>query len=377
MAERTIGERIWLFGFPVLIIVGAVVGYRIVVNGIDTILASNDGEVFDAQSDPASPRFRLIVEPTETGGVAFTDGSALIGVAVVLPAGEVGGTWIGIPPNAIGPDGAALAATFAGSPTELFSAIESMVGVALTHTSVLDPDAVAVLVDPAAPVAIDLADALTTSEAAVFGPGVTEVAASDFSSVLGWLNPGESAGNRLTRQQDLVTAWFDAMSAASGDPVGEVAPAEVGSLIGSLAAGPVVVEPPPISGTTPVNGGEGFVVDEMALRSRVRTLVPFALPAATVELPRALVLNGASNDLGLTTGAARRVAAAGAHVTAIGNADNFLLEQSVISYTAPAMAEAAAALADALGVGRVELDANVSPAFEVVVVIGSDWSASQ
>jgi hypothetical protein len=377
MAERTVAERVWLFGFPLLIVVGAFVGYRIVVNGIDTILASNDGEVIDAQSDPASPRFRLIVEPTETGAVAFTDGSALISVAVLLPAGEVGGTWIVIPPSAIGPTGATLAATFAESEGELFSTVESMISVGLTHTSVLSPEATAVLVDPVAPIEIVLADALATSDAAVFGPGETAVAARDFSSVLGWLNEGESAGNRLTRQQDLMTAWFDAMQPGASGQVGEIEPDEVRSLIESMAAGPVVIEPPPISGTAPVSNGEGFLIDEEALGSRVRILVPFALPAATVELPRALVLNGASNDLDLTTGAARRVAAVGAHVTAIGNAENFLQEQSVISYTAPAMAEVAAALADALGIERVELDADASRAFDVIVVIGKDWSASQ
>jgi hypothetical protein len=377
MAERTVAERVWLFGFPLLIIVGAFVGYRIGVNGIDTILASNDGEVIDAQSDPASPRFRLIVEPTETGAIAFTDGSALISVGVLLPAGEAGGTWIVMPPNAIGPEGATLAATFAESEDELFSVVEAMTGVGLTHTSVLNPDATAALVDPVAPIDIVLADALATNDSVVFGPGATAVAARDFSSVLGWLNAGESAGNRLTRQQDLITAWFDAMQSGVGEQVGEVEPGLLRSLIESLAGGPVVIEPPPISGTTPVSNGEGFLIDEEALGLRVRTLVPFALPAATVELPRALVLNGASNDLDLTTGAARRVAAAGAHVTAIGNADNFLQEQSVISYTAPAMAEAASALADALGVDRVEFDQNASGAFDIIVAIGKDWSASQ
>ncbi len=377
MAERTVTERFWLFGFPLLVIVGAFVGYRIVVNGIDTILASNDGEVIDAQSDPASPRFRLIVEPTETGAVAFTDGSALISVAVLLPAGEAGGTWIVMPPDAIGPDGATLAATYSESERELFSTVESMIGVGLTHTSVLNPDATAALVDPVAPIEIVLADPLSTSETAVFGSGATTVAARDFSSVLGWLNAGESTGNRLTRQQDLITTWFDAMQPGASGQVGEVEPAEVRSLIESLAAGPVVVEPPPISGTAPVSTGEGFIIDEAALGARVRQLVPFALPAATVELPRALVLNGVSNDLDLTTGAARRVAAAGAHVTAIGNADNFLQEQSVILHSAPTMAEAASVLADALGVDRVDLDANASRAFDVIVVIGQDWGASQ
>jgi len=374
-AKRTPSEWVWLVGFPLFLIIGLYVGYRVTQGAVQAILDANDGDVIDSRIDPAAPGYRLIVEPTDTGAIAMVDGGELIGAALVLPVGNGGGgTWIVIPPDAVDSAGDTLASVYARSVDDFWAVLADLSGVKATTAEVLDAGALAELVGPVAPITVSIADALVDGEVVIFPAGPNQVPADQMATLIGWLNTGESIGNRLTRHEAAITAWLDQVAAGGaeglvgGDPATGIPP-----LIESLAAGAVTVDPVPITGTVTSSAGvSGFAVDQAATRSLVRNLAPFAQPADTVVVPRVLVVNGATNDLVVTTDIARMVAASGAQVTAIGNADNFLEEETVILYADDVWAESAASFASVLGVGRVEPDPSPNPAFDVVVVIGRD-----
>lgn len=373
-APRSTTEWTWLVGFPVFLLVATYVGYLIADNAKDTIFESRDGQVTDTRLSPSSPGYRSIVVPTTTGALAFESGGELAMVSLLLPVGDAGGgTWLVVPGDTVGPSGSTLASAHADADQDLWTEVAELVGIQPTETAVLDDDGVAALVGPVGPLEVTLADSLSDGSQVVFAAGANQVQPGEVAALLGWLNPGESIGNRFSRQEDVVIAWMDALTGQAEPAVGAVADTKLGELVRQLASAAVIVDPIPILGTrTKGDGTFAFDADTVALQSTVRTLVPFARAADTVVLPKALVLNGASNDVTVTLGVARRLGASGAQVTAIGNADDFLREQTVIRYADDQWAEAAAALVEALGVGVAEADPIPNPAFDLTIEIGRD-----
>lgn len=372
---RTAVEWAWAVGFPLLLVVAGYAGYRIARGAVETVLDSREGIVTDTLIDPSAPGYRTVVDPTATGALAYTVDGELAGVGVALPAGEAGGgTWLVVPPDAVGVDDRTLASAHRDGEDALWESVAAMIGVEFTHELIVDEAGLAELVAPVAPLSLGLADPLIADGEVVHPAGVGDLDADEVGAVLAWLNPGESIGNRFTRHEELIDVWLGAVAAGGGAGlVGDVAQSDLIALVEVIAMGPVVVEAIPLEATTVTADGEtGLQVDVAATRALVRDLVPFARPAATTDPPTALVLNGANNDLAVTLDLARRLGAAGAQVTAVGNDASFLRDETVLAYADEQLATTAADLVDAMGIGRAELDANPNPAFDLRLLVGAD-----
>ncbi len=125
--------------------------------------------------------------------------------------------------------------------------------------------------------------------------------------------------------------------------------------------------------------GTFFVVSSSALDSMMASVNETGNPGnvATYRIDPSSFTIEVRNGAGIDGGASQiqsQLSDAGFKVTATGNADNYVYDETLVVYKDEAMIPAAEQVVDALGVGRV-VDASIYYEFgtDILVVIGKDW----
>ena len=381
--KRTLGETIWAWLFPVAILLLALLIPVFGLMGYNAILDSSDGDLTAPITDPAAPGFEVIVDPTPVTLLVLVEGETLVGVNVTsLARDDIGGTMMWMPPNTV-VEGEDLAAAYAaGGSAAVRDAVAAELTVDVGAVEVIDSDRWAALVEPVAPIVVEVPDALVVrvldgSTTVQFAPGQLALEPDQVGEYLAWLNPEERQINRLARQQDFFEAWI-AQIADSDDP-GAV-PGEVdtglGRFIRGVAAGPSITETLPVA---PVSGATDDVVevsDPEAVRVMVTEAIPLPVSPFPGVRPVVKLLDGVG-DQPRTLAAIDDLVLGGAQVSVLGNNEAFGVTTTEVRYHVPDAAEPAQLLADALGVGVVKFAPTTTEGetvvIEITVLIGTDY----
>jgi hypothetical protein len=122
--------------------------------------------------------------------------------------------------------------------------------------------------------------------------------------------------------------------------------------------------------TVPV-GFQAAAPDPVAISTLIPRIIPFPSSSFPGQRPRVRVLDGTQNpDVRLS--ATGPIVGAGGQITILGNADRFGVTQTRVEYHDPARADAAQAIAEALGVEAVA--GAPTDAYDVTVILGSDFA---
>ncbi|MEQ8717124.1 MAG: LytR C-terminal domain-containing protein [Acidimicrobiales bacterium] len=364
------------WGFPLALVLLAVVTVVLALIGRDAILDSTEGDVVRVVTDPAAPGFRVLVEPTPSAlWVLIDDDDALIGLVVAGLADPEGGGGIGVLParaTTSDLDGRTFADLYAEEGLDsLAPTVAATLDIGFGDVAVIDARQWEALFAPVAPLTVSLATDLVAEDGTVVYPaGDVEVAAADVAAVLAWESPGDPAQARVIRQGTILSVYLDALSEVGPDVVPGEGDVGVPLFLRSFARGSHVVLVPE---TTESDGA--LVADLDEVRDLAIDLVPFPLPAEPGGRPTVRLLDGVG-DQAMTLSIADTLVRAGAQVSVLGNAEEFDVVATTIEYHTEAARQVAEEFRSALGVGTVTfvpLAADSETSFvSVTVTVGSD-----
>ena len=370
---------LWRWAFPLVVLAIIVWSTVLLLDGLQTILDSEDGRTREAITDPAAPGFEAFVEQTWSMLVVTEDeagGLAQVAVVAIADRESGGGTVMLIPPELVStgcPTGACrLDDVYRdGGMEALHAMVARRLELEFTDATLLTPPRWATLVGPVAPIPVEVehdlietgADGTTVTR---FPAGEVLVAADDVVAFMTFSDDGADQ-DRLQRQGIIWRSWLAQVGTGGNTavnlpgidlPVVEVATA--------LAAGPTVV----VDSLWSYSGGEP-AADSTRLEQRILDMFPFPIPLQPGQRATVRLLNGTGDPL-FDAPARDAVRRAGADVIVVGNFRNDHVIQTRVVYRDPEMAEKATALAAALGT-RVIHDDMVSPVADLTVLVGKDF----
>jgi hypothetical protein len=354
--------------------------------GVRTLLDSRDGEVIDPILDPALPGYQALVSPSPTLAVLHTsDDGSLVGVAVLALSGEDvdGGSVLLVPPATIAavPEFGDLTLEYVQSlngTDTTFSLIEWILGLGIDDVVVLGHGTWAELVEPLGGLTLTNPDDLTGPDGAVrFPAGTLALAPDEVGPFLETLEAGENPLNRLLRQELVWSAWLKALA---DDPdagrFGGEQDRGLARFVPTISAGqrrivqlPVTAPPTEPGAADPVV----FVPDDEAIAELIPQVVPFPAGARPGDRPLVRVLDGSGRQAVIAP-AVRQVAVGGGQVVMIGNADAFGVAETQLLVADEALVPFARSVAEALGVGSVQVVDYIDENAELIVVLGDDYA---
>jgi len=234
-------------------------------------------------------------------------------------------------------------------------AVSDVLDIAIDETVEVDDARWTALVEPVGPVTLTLSQGVgpyaageLDLEAGAIGPFVSEPIA------------GEGELDRLAREAAFWQAWLGEVAAAGDGAVpGEVA-SGIGRFLLGLSQGPTAEVLP----VTPADAlGTTFERDDLRVSDLISRAVPYPLSPAPGRRVRVRLLNG-TGDADLTAAVVPLLVRNGAEITIAGNASSFSVTETTYTYRTADDEAGAERLAQAVGVGSVEQDADVVAANE-------------
>lgn len=376
----------WRFLFPLVVVGLGYATFELWREGTKAVLDSTDGTLIEVVSDPNAPGFEAFVSSTPTMIVLHTDDTdRLVGVTVLartLLDNGGQGVLLSADLAADGLGGATLADRYAA---EGASAVErdvgTLFGFGFSETLTLATADFGPLLALVEPLQFALLDDLVN----VTGDGTAEIwleaggkqlDGETAAEVYAFRNPDEPDVNRNERQLDLWESWLLSISQAD-DLDAAALPFDEGlsAYLKAFAVGQRDLQLAPARPANPNEAQPVYVFDDAGrawLADVAERMTPLPIAPIGSDLPSVRLLDGTGD---------RRIAQEAldvvvrlSEVEIFGNATEFGLSQTTVSYHDPAGADAAADLASSLG-GLAQFDPRPDDPVDLTVVIGTDWEA--
>jgi len=392
--KRRVQEAWFLAAVAVLAAAIPVLAYI----GFRKVFDTTSGRKVDAQNDPTKPNFEANVVPTPVLLLANTDNNKVTGLTMIaLGGGGTGGSMVFIPIDTVTtalptdsttttrvgaePKTTTLAEAFVRKGEgELTQLTANVLGLSFDETVLLNNDALAQFVAPAAPLTINNPDPLVEVDSkgrstVAYPAGQLTLQAEDVPRYLGLRNPDETDVARLTRQRLVWQAWIDAVKSSSNPNVvpGETT-AGLGRYLHGLAKGTVQFATLPGLPKTKSAGDETFEPDTDRISTLMAQSVQLPTPANPGDRIRVRLLSGVG-PVDATAVVGARLVPANAQVIIVGNADRFDYTTTKIVYYDDSFAAAANATQRELGLGEVAKSATPDDTEDVTIIIGQDLIA--
>jgi hypothetical protein len=367
----------WRLGLPVLTLVSILVGTLLAREAVQAISASNDGDFSQNATDPSQPGWEARLEPTPAMLVIATDSNDQLSMVAVLarPTLDSGGEVVLIPPETLVGERTIAAIYRADGPEAAGDAVETLTAVDLEPRQIIASDAWPALVEPVAPLTVELADPLvrtgsdeSTAES-LLSAGEVDLGVDQIDLMVSHVNPAASPLERQRRQREFWEQWLIAIGASSDPNVvpGEAEGSGLGAFVRSIAGGlNNVVELDVLPGeatTDPLVAGAGAA-------GQIAAAVPFPRSPAPGVRPRTRVLDGGAVGQEELSELAKVLGAAGAEISVIGNANRFDIATSAVVYHDEAFADVVDALAQVLPGAEIRFEPIEDAALDVTVIWG-------
>lgn len=371
----------WRFVFPIVLAGLAMASLQLWRTGAKAVLESTDGTVVEIVSDPDAPGYQAFAVPTPTMLTLHIDDDELVGVTVLARTLLGGGGQLVVVSSDLAADGASgptLADVYAD---EGLAGVERSVGTlfgfGFLETLEVDTVSFARLLGLAEPIAYNLLDDLISTDAdgteVWLERGGTLLDGEAGAQVYRWRNPGEVDANRNERQADLWESWLASIAAAD-DLIAATLPFDDGlsPYLRALANGQSDIQLLP---AVPTDTGSAptYVLNDNAmswLAVIADRMVPLPIPAPGVDVATVRLLDGIGDHA--LAAEARGVVARLSELVVVGNASEFGLGTTMVSYHDEAGVPLAEALAAQLN-AEVAADLRPDEPVDLTVTIGTDW----
>lgn len=376
----------WRFLFPLVLIALSYLAFDLWREGTKAVLDSTDGTVVEIPTDPNAPGYEAFVSPTPTMLVLHTDdGDRLVGATVMARTlldngGQVVLLSSELAANGLG--GATLADRYAADGVSgVEEAVGTLFGFGFRDTAVYNTRDFGLLLALVEPLPFGLLDDLvqvTTdgSREVWLTAGGKQLDGEVAAEVYAFRNPDEADANRNERQVDLWESWLLAIS-RSDDINAAVPPFDEGlsPYLRAFGVGQRDIQLAPALPTDTGGDSPIYTFDEGGwawLNEISERMTPLPVAPLGSELSSVRLLDGTGERR--TAQASLDALARLAEITIVGNATEFGVTDTTVSYHEQTAADAAEDLAARIG-GTALFDPRPDEPVDLTVVIGTDWEA--
>ena len=380
------------FVFPLIIVAAGVAVMLLWRHGTKVVLDSTDGDLVEIVTDPSAPGYEAFVDPTPTLMVAHVVDGELVGVTVMAQTLlEDGGQAVLVSADLLitadevdGLDPILLADAYEqGGLSRVEELVAEMFGFGFLETMEVDTDDLRSLMRLVEPIPFALADDLRqetgNGETEIWlGKGQKQLDGAVAAEVYAFRNPGEPDASRNERQLDLWESWLREIGRAD-DLLAATLPFEDGlsPYLRSLGGGSVDVALLP---SLPAQFGDDRPIYDLNddhrlwLAEKASQMVPLPIAPPRTEQPRVRLLNG--TDLPrLRDDALDALVDLGVEVSVIGNASEFGVTRTTVTYHQAAAEAQADTLAAEIG-ASVTFAENPDLPVDLTIVVGTDWEST-
>lgn len=364
----------WSWTLPPIIVSAGLLGLLLVQDATNAILESADGTFEEIVLDPLAPGYESYVTSTPTHLVAIEGESGLASLALVsLFSDDRGGTVLVFPVELIITEGRSIGEVFAeSSESDFLSEFGSYLGVGFDAFSILDEEFLEYYFNTSGPLTVVSDDPLrryADGEAiTVYEAGQIVLTASEVSNYLAWENQGESPYNRWLRNKNFWNAWLESLTDNEIAIFnGMQGLDELTRSMKGVSSGELFI---PDLNIFEAKNSEGYLeIDIASLKSVIFEIVPF--PIAPFEGGRAEIkLVDGVGGLDLVNEFVPNLVASGAQIKLLGNALEFGVRETRVTYYDVAFSEFAETFAMTLSGARVEFESLSESAVDITVLIG-------
>ena len=375
MANRKF--RWWNWLLPLIVIGLGLAALLLVRDATDAILESSDGDFTEVILDPLAPGFESYVTstPTHLLGIKGED-SELVSLALLsLFIDDKGGTVVVFPVDLLIAENASIREIYSStSEPEFILELGRYLNMGFNATSFITAESLEDFFEVAVPLAVSLNDPLIELDDGepriVYESGQLALSPSEVYSYLAWESDDESSYNRWLRHKNFWESWLGSLTGDETETLSnEWREKELNRMFQGLSAGNLIIQNLTL---IEVEGPNRYLrVEEEFLSTMLLETVPF--PIAPYEGGRAKVkLLDGIGGVDMVNTFVPQLVAAGAEIKLIGNAEQFGVRESVITYHDEAYLNLAESFSTAIGSSSIEFEPLSESAVDVTVLIGGN-----
>ena len=375
MANRKF--RWWNWLLPLIVTGLGLAALLLVRDATDAILESSDGDFTEVILDPLAPGFESYVTstPTHLLGIKGED-SELVSLALLsLFIDDKGGTVVVFPVDLLIAENASIREIYSStSEPEFILELGRYLNMGFNATSFITAESLEDFFEVAVPLAVSLNDPLIElyngEPRIVYESGQLVLSPSEVYSYLAWESDDESSYNRWLRHKNFWESWLGSLTGDETETLNnEWREKELNRMFQGLSAGNLIIQNLTL---IEVEGPNRYLrVEEEFLSAMLLETVPF--PIAPYEGGRAKIkLLDGIGGVDMVNTFVPQLVAAGAEIKLIGNAEQFGVRESVITYHDEAYLNFAESFSTAIGSSSIEFEPLSESAVDVTVLIGGN-----
>ena len=375
MANRKF--RWWNWLLPLIVTGLGLAALLLVRDATDAILESSDGDFTEVILDPLAPGFESYVTstPTHLLGIKGED-SELVSLALLsLFIDDKGGTVVVFPVDLLIAENASIREIYSStSEPEFILELGRYLNMGFNATSFIAEESLEDFFEVAVPLAVSLNDPLIELDDGepriVYESGQLALSPSEVYSYLAWESDDESSYNRWLRHKNFWESWLGSLTGDETETLNnEWREKELNRMFQGLSAGNLITQNLTL---IEVEGPNRYLrVEEEFLSAMLLETVPF--PIAPYEGGRAKIkLLDGIGGVDMVNTFVPQLVAAGAEIKLIGNAEQFGVRESVITYHDEAYLNLAESFSTAIGSSSIEFEPLSESAVDVTVLIGGN-----
>ena len=353
------------------------VALLLVRDATDAILESSDGDFNKVVLDPLAPGFESYVSSTPTYLLGIKGGNReLVSIALLsLFTDDEGGTAVVLPVDLLIAENASIGEIYSTvSEPEFIVELGRYLNLGFNTTSFISEEDLVDYFEVAAPLTVSLNDPLIELDdgqsKVVFDSGQLVLSPSNIFDYLAWESGDESSYNRWLRHKNFWESWLGSLKADETDALGgKWQEKELNRMFRGLSSGNLIIQN--LNLFEAEDSNRYLRVEQDFLNAMLLETVPF--PIAPFESGRAKIkLLDGIGGVDIVNAFVPQLIAAGAEIKLVGNAEQFGVRESIITYYDETYLNFAEAFSTAIGGSSIEFEPLPESAVDVVILIGGN-----
>ena len=367
--------RWWNWAIPFLVVILGLLALLLVRDATTAILESADGEFEEVVLDPLAPGYETYVTstPTHLMIIENRDQEFVSAALLSLFVNEIGGTAVILPGELLIASETSIEEAYNQGTIENFlTALGSYLWIGFEGFSIINEDNIENYSLSVGPLTVSSPDPLRKFEngepVVVYEAGEILLESSRVFEYLTWENESESAYNRWLRHKNFWENWILSIEAEKLLTSGDLQKTDgLQRILGGISSGEFVMQNLDLLEFSEET--EYLSVNEGFLASLILEMIPFPISPSSGERATVKIVDGVGG-LDIPNIYVPRLVGAGAEIKVIGNADQFGVSETIVTYYDEADYDFADAFSNVLAGSVIVFEPLPESAVDISVVIG-------
>ena len=369
--------RWWNWLLPLAILGLGLAALLLVRDATDAILESADGDFTEIILDPLAPGFESYVAstPTHLLGLQGANGELVSIALLALFADDIGGTAIVFPVDLLIAEDTSISEMYLTvSEPEFISKLGRYLKLGFNASSFITEEDLVKYFQVSVPLVVSLDDPLIELDDGepeiIYESGELALPPSEVYSYLAWESDNESSYNKWLRHKNFWESWLSSLATDETETLeNEWRERELSRIFRGISFGNLIMQNLNLHEVH--DSSKHLRLEEDFLSALLLEVIPF--PIAPYENGRAKVkLLDGIGGIDMVNTFVPELVSAGAEIKLIGNAQQFGVRETLITYYDEAYLNFAEAFSEAIAGSSIEFEPLSESPVDVTVLIGSN-----